>query len=34
MAHTYRIIPIDYEPASKLLSIVVDDPANFRPPTT
>jgi type IV pilus assembly protein PilB len=30
MAHTYRIIPIDYEPASKLLSIVVDDPANFQ----
>lgn len=30
MAHTYRIVPIDFEPTAKLLSIVVDDPANFQ----
>lgn len=30
MAHTYRIVPVDFEPSSKLLSIAVDDPANFQ----
>jgi type IV pilus assembly protein PilB len=30
MAHTYRIVPTDYEPTTKLLSIAVDDPANFQ----
>ncbi len=30
VATTYRIIPIDYEPTSKLLTIVLDDPNNFQ----
>jgi type IV pilus assembly protein PilB len=30
VAHTYKIIPIDYEPSTKTLSIAMDDPANFQ----
>ncbi len=30
MAQTYRVVPIDYEPNSKLLTIVQDDPSNFQ----
>ncbi len=30
VANTYRVIPIDYEPSTKLLTIVLDDPANFQ----
>jgi len=30
VAHTYRIIPIDYEPSTKTLSIAMDNPANFQ----
>ena len=30
VAHTYKIVPIDYEPSTKLLSIVLDNPANFQ----
>jgi type IV pilus assembly protein PilB len=30
VAHTYRIIPIDFEPSSKTLSIAMDNPANFQ----
>jgi len=29
MARTYRAIPLDYEDASKLLSVALDNPANF-----
>ncbi|MEP0842693.1 MAG: type II/IV secretion system protein, partial [Phycisphaerae bacterium] len=30
MAHTYRVIPTDFEPTAQLLSIALDDPANFQ----
>ncbi len=30
MANTYRVVPIDYEPSGKLLSIAMDDPSNFQ----
>ena len=30
VAQTYKIIPIDFEPSSKLLTIVLDNPANFQ----
>lgn len=30
VAHTYKIIPIDYEPSTKTLSIAMDNPANFQ----
>lgn len=30
VAHTYRIVPIDYEPSTKTLSIAMDNPANFQ----
>ncbi len=30
MANTYRVVPIDYEPSTKLLTVALDDPANFR----
>lgn len=29
MARTYRAVPLDYEDASKLLSVALDNPANF-----
>ncbi len=30
VAHTYKIIPVDYEPSTKTLSIAMDNPANFQ----
>ncbi|HSW45882.1 MAG TPA: ATPase, T2SS/T4P/T4SS family [Phycisphaerae bacterium] len=30
MANTYRVVPLDYEPAGKLLTVVLDDPSNFQ----
>jgi len=30
MAHTYRVVPVDYEPADKTLTIAMDDPSNFQ----
>ncbi len=30
VAHTYKIVPIDYEPSTKTLSIAMDNPANFQ----
>ncbi|NLX14332.1 MAG: Flp pilus assembly complex ATPase component TadA [Phycisphaerales bacterium] len=30
VAHTYKIIPVDYDPNAKLMTIALDDPANFR----
>lgn len=30
VAHTYRVIPLEYEPSSKLLTIALDNPANFQ----
>jgi type IV pilus assembly protein PilB len=30
VANTYRVIPLDYEPSSKLLTIALDSPDNFR----
>jgi len=30
VANTYRIIPLDYDAASKTLTIVMDDPSNFQ----
>lgn len=30
VAQTYKIIPVDYEPTSKLLTIALDNPANFQ----
>ena len=29
MARTYRVFPLDYDPAAKLLTVALDDPANF-----
>ena len=29
-AYTYRVIPLDYEPSTRLLTIAVDSPSNFR----
>jgi len=30
MAQTYRVIPLDYEASTKLLSVALDDPSNFQ----
>jgi len=30
VANTYRVIPLDYEPSSKLLTVALDSPDNFR----
>ena len=30
VAQTYRIIPVDYEPTTKLLTIALDNPGNFQ----
>ena len=30
IANTYRVIPLDYEPSSKLLTVALDSPDNFR----
>ncbi|MBP7937656.1 MAG: Flp pilus assembly complex ATPase component TadA [Phycisphaerae bacterium] len=30
VATTYRVIPLDYEPSTKLLTIALDDPSNFQ----
>ena len=30
MANTYRVIPLDHEPTTKLLTVALDDPSNFR----
>jgi len=30
MARTYRVIPLDFDPAAKLLTVALDDPANFQ----
>ena len=30
MAQTYRVVPVDYEPADKTLTIAMDDPSNFQ----
>ena len=30
VAHTYKIVPVDYEPSTKLLTIALDNPANFQ----
>ena len=30
VTRTYKIVPIDYEPSTKLLTIALDDPANFQ----
>jgi type IV pilus assembly protein PilB len=30
MAHTYRIVPLDFESSTKLLTIALDDSANFQ----
>jgi len=30
MAHTYQVIPLDYESSTKLLTVALDDPANFQ----
>ena len=29
MARTYRVVPLDYDPAAKLMTVALDDPANF-----
>jgi len=29
MATTYRVVPIDFEPTTRLLTVALDDPANF-----
>ncbi len=30
VANTYKVIPVDYEPTTKLLTIVLDNPNNFQ----
>ena len=30
VANTYRVIPLDYEPSSKMLTVALDSPNNFR----
>ena len=30
VAQTYRLVPLDYEPSTKLLTIALDSPANFQ----